>query len=617
MTGEVDALALFGTGEPLPERRLLEAGPLTAILEDGHLRTIRFGDTEVVRAVNYLARDNSWGTYTAQLSNMAIDEGEGFFLVNYDGLCAGQDGRYAYGMTIRGEASGRLVMEAAGEALTDFSTNRTGFVILHPADAAGKRLMIRHSDGRIEETIFPEAISPEQPAFDISALTYEPTAGLVCTVDMEGDAFEMEDQRNWTDASFKTYVRPLSKPRPYVIATGHRDYQKISIGVEGPSAPAVRRDRQAVTLTFGRAAGRMPSLASFLDPSDCARAAASVSAIGKAQSLIARFDTARGHTSGSLAEAARLAAEMGAVLSLEAVFDARDPVGEASKIADAIAATNVHAEAVLIAPRREFRTRPSNSLPEGERPVADLVAALRATGVTARIGAGTPSFFTEFNRNPPSGDSDFVFFSIAGNVHAADDVSVMETLTVYPTMLSSVRKLCPGKPIWLGPCTIGMRHNPYGEGVAANPDMVRKPGARIDPRHGALFGAAFATGVAAAAAHAGVERLLLASPTGAFGLVDEAGLPRPIQAVHAILAAAAGAERFEVTVVQADLAATGFYHEGRPRLLLANLSTDPIGVEMPSRPAFASLIDRHGQQVSIALEKILDLPPYRTASLIF
>ena len=40
---------------------------------------------------------------------------------------------------------------------------------------------------------------------------------------MKGDAFEMEDQRNWADASFKTYVRPLPKPRPYVIAEGAVD----------------------------------------------------------------------------------------------------------------------------------------------------------------------------------------------------------------------------------------------------------------------------------------------------------------------------------------------------------------------------------------------------------
>ncbi len=32
---------------------------------------------------------------------------------------------------------------------------------------------------------------------------------------MEGEVFEMEDQRNWTDASFKTYCRPLALPIPY------------------------------------------------------------------------------------------------------------------------------------------------------------------------------------------------------------------------------------------------------------------------------------------------------------------------------------------------------------------------------------------------------------------
>ena len=29
-----------------------------------------------------------------------------------------------------------------------------------------------------------------------------------------GDVFEMEDQRNWTDASFKTYCTPLRQPFP-------------------------------------------------------------------------------------------------------------------------------------------------------------------------------------------------------------------------------------------------------------------------------------------------------------------------------------------------------------------------------------------------------------------
>ena len=155
----LELLALFGTDEPVAARRLLTAGPLSAILEDGNLRTICFGGVEAVRAINYLARDGSWGTYKAVQSNLEITESDSSFVVTYDALCSGSNGRFAYRMTITGEASGRLTMEAVGEALTDFPTNRTGFVVLHPSEAAGGRLTIRHSDGGIEQTVFPEAIS--------------------------------------------------------------------------------------------------------------------------------------------------------------------------------------------------------------------------------------------------------------------------------------------------------------------------------------------------------------------------------------------------------------------------------------------------------------------------
>jgi len=41
----------------------------------------------------------------------------------------------------------------------------------------------------------------------------------------------MEDQRNWTDASFKTYSTPLSEPFPRLVRTG--DLVEQSLGVAG------------------------------------------------------------------------------------------------------------------------------------------------------------------------------------------------------------------------------------------------------------------------------------------------------------------------------------------------------------------------------------------------
>ena len=122
--------------------------------------------------------------------------------------------------TRRSKASidGSLEFTGAATPTTDFLTARTGFVVLHPLKGvAGRPVEVEHVDGTVEKSNFPELVNPVQPFLDIRALTHEVMPGLQAAVRMEGDTFEMEDHRNWTDASFKTYVRPLALPWPYTL----------------------------------------------------------------------------------------------------------------------------------------------------------------------------------------------------------------------------------------------------------------------------------------------------------------------------------------------------------------------------------------------------------------
>ena len=48
---------------------------------------------------------------------------------------------------------------------------------------------------------------------------------------MEGDAFEMEDQRNWTDASYKTYVARSPCPGPTPCRKGEALDQAVRVDV--------------------------------------------------------------------------------------------------------------------------------------------------------------------------------------------------------------------------------------------------------------------------------------------------------------------------------------------------------------------------------------------------
>ena len=87
---------------------------------------------------------------------------------------------------------------------------------------------------------------------------------------MEGETFETEDQRNWSDASFKTYGTPLHLPYPVEVAGGDPG-RAVGHGV------ALRRD--------GRAACGRPRPPS---PAPCRR-----SATARSRSIV-RVDAGRG-----------------------------------------------------------------------------------------------------------------------------------------------------------------------------------------------------------------------------------------------------------------------------------------------------------------------------------
>ena len=148
------AVMLFGTEEPVTTLRILNAGALTAELDAGNLRHIRYGGLEVIRAVSFIVRDHNWGTYNPVIENLSIEEKPDRFTVTYTASAQDERQSFRYSARIEGTADGRLEFVATGSAETDFLTNRTGFVVLHPSGVAGRPVTIEHVDGAIEEGRF-------------------------------------------------------------------------------------------------------------------------------------------------------------------------------------------------------------------------------------------------------------------------------------------------------------------------------------------------------------------------------------------------------------------------------------------------------------------------------
>ena len=171
-----------------------------------------------------------------------------------DGFGAEFDVRHARGDidfswhgTIIGDETGRIEFVFDGRAESVFPYNRIGICVHHPwRETAGAAYRARTPDGE-REGAFPDLIGPQAivdgayqalfPAYD--RFEVELAGGGSLLFEFEGDLWETEDHRNWTDANFKTYSTPISLGRPAPLAAGSALRQRLVVTPSG--VPETRR----------------------------------------------------------------------------------------------------------------------------------------------------------------------------------------------------------------------------------------------------------------------------------------------------------------------------------------------------------------------------------------
>jgi hypothetical protein len=564
-------------------------------LDDGQIRYVTFAGTEVLRGIAFLVRDENWGTYTPRIEELEIEEGAEGFTVSYRASCADARQRLAYRARITGSSDGSLAFEAVAVPETDVITNRTGFVVLHPAELAGKPVKVTHVDGSEVDTRFPKHISPSQPIFDIRALSHEVSPGIWATCRMEGDAFEMEDQRNWGDASYKTYVRPLALPWGYTLGKGSRHEQAVQLSLTGRAANRAPERSCDITVSLGdELATKMPEVGIGLPSEEAAETLAAIDLLRKLRPrfLVCNVDARDGRGMAELGTYRRIAQAMSAAVIMEIVLpDDTDAALALSPIADAIARARLQLAAVVVSSAADLKSwQPGAERPE--RPtMEEICKAARAAFPNIRLGGGMLSYFTELNRKRPRIELvDYVTHTTCSIVHAADDRSVMETLETLPAIIASTNALIGDKPYRIGPSVIASRDNPYGKATPANPTNSRICLTHRDPRQRGLFGAAWTLGYIAACAYGGLEAVAMGAATGPFGFIhrrddhpqpyfDSIDTPTIYPGYHVMagLARGCGHRLVETRPSQARTVASLAWCEGERRVLwLANLTSDAV-----------------------------------------
>ena len=478
----------------------------------GFLRKIMHGDIEIVRAIYGAVRDQNWNTVEPQVSIRRLSAQGNRFSLQFDIQCSSAGIEFCWSGSIEGEG-GRLAFSFAGEAMSTFRRNRIGLCILHPIHGcAGSSCMIQDINGEWANSSFPEQIAPHQPFKNLRGFRWWPGPGVQAELSFDGEIFETEDQRNWTDASFKTYCTPLAKPYPVLIEAGTVVDQEVILQVSSEHR----------ILAIDQTIAEIDLESDFDAP--IPPVGLSVASHGEALSEIElaylrrlrlnhlRVDLRLGqrHWRAKYEIAAEQAATIGAGLQV-ALFLTDNARQELKDFRETV-------DSKIIRSCLVFHERESSTSEQWLKTAKELLDGLL-------IVAGTNAYFAELNRNhPPEGYP--AAYSINPQVHAFDDRTLMENLEAQSATVESALRLCP-KGLFLSPITLRPRFNPNATVEATEPDG-QLPSA-VDRRQRTLVGACWTAGSLATLLRChGVVALTYFETTGWRGLMETShGSPLP------------------------------------------------------------------------------------------
>lgn len=497
--------ALYGTNQALPKEVLLRAGPLSMTLRGAGIVDLKVAGHEVWHGVAFLYRDPDWGTPEPIFQRVVHEvAGKGFSL-RLEGYIPTQPA-IDLAITVHGDAQGSLKIQARATPRGDLLANRIGLCLMHPMHAMGKTIEVEHVDGRISRALFPKLVPPWPPFTGVRGIRHEFSPGHWAQVRFQGDDFEFEDQRNNADASFKTYSRSNSLPRPYLLRGGDVIEQSLTLNIESARTPINSALVLPGTVHFADSAATaaMPLLGLAISPDD---AQASL----QLKAALAELSPSQLHLTLSLPDKsiewlgiAQLLRTSGARLRLDLV--AGVTTAALAQLAIELHDAGIKPESVALFP--SMSATPVN-----------LAAARLAFPHTA-IGSGTPHFFAQLNRMQDVTPTDFLSFTVCPTVHSADDMTPMAGLQSLPTLLATARVRFPGRSLRIGPSSLGARCSPLGKQPVSD-GKCRIALAARDPRTRGLYGAAWLLGHVAQAALAGAAAISVMSLRGDAGVVDE------------------------------------------------------------------------------------------------
>jgi hypothetical protein len=219
---------------------------LSDLIRPDGIGKVWYEGREILQRIFVTVRDSHWAEIPPSQFESSIDESTGAAILRARHISTHVAFEWEATL-IFSRDSRQLRFAMVGKAMREMELCRLGLVVLHPVDTmVGSRLVAASSDGNEQQLIVSEQIAPQPVVSGVPGAMTQPFSKLVIERDdlgrlsllFRGDLFEIEDQRNWGDASFKTYCTPLRLGFPRPIEAGAVIEQSVEVSFD-PAASSV------------------------------------------------------------------------------------------------------------------------------------------------------------------------------------------------------------------------------------------------------------------------------------------------------------------------------------------------------------------------------------------
>ena len=222
-----------------PDTRRVEHAGFTVDIARAAIRNLTYEGAQIIDLLYTAIRPQDWSTLTADEHSEETEISGEDCKITINDIYAGA----LHGKTILTlHPGGRFTVDYQLVGLGKFEINRWGICFcLDTGDWMGSKVLADGDSYALSKEISPQRVIDGVtkgifPAANILHFTAPDQRSL--KVISASRLLEAEDQRNWTDNTYKIYSGSLAEPRPFLIDKGVSWQQRVECEVAPPATPA-------------------------------------------------------------------------------------------------------------------------------------------------------------------------------------------------------------------------------------------------------------------------------------------------------------------------------------------------------------------------------------------